>query len=329
MTPGTPGAVARQIALGLGRAAVVLWLAFTASFVLLYALPASPVELLFPADERTTVDAETYQRVAAQYGFDQPVVVQYLQRLVAALQGDLGASVQTGKPVVQAIAEVLPNTVVLAAAALLLAVLLAFVVAVTAAWLRSDWLRDLIESIPPLLVSLPNFLVGLLLIHLFAFQLGWFPSLGGQGLHALVLPALTLAIPIAGPIAQLLVSSFRRELASPYVETSLGKGLTRVQVLLGDVFKNASLPAVTQAGIIAGEILAGAVLTETIFSRGGLGRLTEEAIRDQDIPVVQGIVLFAAVVFVVVNLLVDLLYPLLDPRIRASAGRAERGLVPA
>lgn len=311
--------IARYVLLKVGRALFVVWAAFTATFVLLYLLPASPIELLFPPEERTAVPPEVYAQVTAQYGFDQPAIVQYLQRLGAALVGDLGTSVQTGKPVLQAIGEVFPNTVQLALSALLVAVLMAFVVAVIATHTRSEWLRNAVESIPPLFVSTPNFLIGLILIHLFAFRLGWFPSLGGEGLAGIVLPTLTLAIPVAGPIAQLLVKNFQTEFRSPHVLTALGKGLGRGQIIGGEVFKNASLPGLTMAGIVAGELLAGAVLTETIFSRGGLGRLTEIAVRNQDIPVVQGVVIVVAALFAVVNLLVDLTYPLLDPRLKQVA----------
>ncbi|MFF2083675.1 ABC transporter permease [Nocardia sp. NPDC058176] len=308
----------RYILLKLGRGLVVVWGAFTASFILLYLLPASPIELLFSPEERADIPPEAYAQIERQYGFDQPVVVQYLDRLWAALHFDFGSSVQTGKPVVTAIAEALPNTLVLASAALVLAAIIALTIAWTATYLESPWLRNLIASFPPLLVSFPSFLLGLIIIRVFSFQLGWFPSISRDGLHGLVLPAFALAIPVAGPIAQLLLRNFSTEYGSPYVLTSFSKGLRKGSVISGDVLRNASLPALTQGGIVVGELLAGAVIVETIFSRAGIGRLTEQAVRAQDVPVVQGVVMFVALSFVIVNFVVDVAYPLIDPRLSAS-----------
>ncbi|WP_214105788.1 ABC transporter permease [Acrocarpospora catenulata] len=303
--------------LKLGRALIVVWGAFTASFILLYLMPASPIELLFPPNERASIDPQAFKEMERAYGFDRPTWEQYLDRLLAGLHGDFGTSVGTGKPVIEAIGEALPNTVILAAAALVLASLFALSVAWVATYLESAWLRNLISSVPPLLVSFPSFLLGLIIIKIFSFQLGWFPPISGDGLRGLVLPAAALAIPVSGPIAQLLLRNFQTEYSSPYVLTSYSKGLRKGQVLNTEVLRNASLPALTQGGIIVGELLAGAVITETIFSRAGIGRLTEEAVRAQDVPVVQGIVMLVAVCFVTVNFIVDVSYPLVDPRLKA------------
>ncbi|MGW4367202.1 ABC transporter permease [Nocardia takedensis] len=314
--------MARYALLKFGRALVVVWGAFTASFVLLYLMPASPIELLFAPDERADIDPEAFAQMERAYGFDQPEWRQYLERLAAAVRGDFGTSVTTGQTVLDAIGDALPKTVVLAAAALVLATLFALVIAWVATYLRSPWLRHVIASVPPVLVSFPSFLLGLIIIKIFSFQLGWFPPIGNQGLRGLVLPAVTLAIPVAGPIAQLLLRNFQTEYASPYVLTSYAKGLRKGKVLNTDVLRNASLPALTQGGIVVGELLAGAVITETIFSRAGIGRLTEEAVRAQDVPVVQGIVVFVALCFVTVNFVVDISYPLIDPRLRAVRERS-------
>ncbi|WP_216916964.1 ABC transporter permease [Nocardia noduli] len=311
----------RYVSLKLGRALIVVWGAFTASFILLYLLPTSPIELLFPPDERATIDPQAFAQMERAYGFDEPEWRQYLDRLLAALRGDFGTSVSTDQPVVDAIGDALPKTVVLAAAALVVAVLFALAVAWVATYLRSAWLRNLIASVPPLLVSFPSFLLGLIIIKIFSFQLGWFPPISSQGWKGLVLPAVALAIPVSGPIAQLLLRNFHTEYASPYVLTAYSKGLRKGAVINTEVLRNASLPALTQGGIIVGELLAGAVITETIFSRAGIGRLTEQAVRAQDVPVVQGIVMFVALCFVTVNFLVDISYPLIDPRLRAVPER--------
>lgn len=305
-----------------GRAVFVVWAAYTLSFVLLYLLPANTVDLLFDPGELQSIDPETKARVAAGYGFDQPPFVQYLERLWAALRGDLGASVQSGQPVWSAIAHVFPPTLLLSAASLVLALLFAFAIAFTVSATRSRWLANLVESLPPAAVSVPVFLIGLVAIQVFAFNLHWFPPLGNTGWQSLVLPLVTLAIPVSGPIAQLLVSSFQREVHSAYVTTAVAKGATRSWVLVREVFRNASLPALTIAGITFGNLLAGAVIVETIYSRTGLGRLTETAVGTKDIPVIQGIVLLTAASFALTNLVVDLVYPLLDPRLKARIATA-------
>ncbi|HLS76327.1 MAG TPA: ABC transporter permease [Nocardia sp.] len=310
------------VLLKLGRALIVVWGAFTASFVLLYVLPASPIELLFPPDERAGIDPRAFAEMERAYGFDKPAWQQYLDRLLAALRGDFGVSVTSGQPVVAAIGDALPRTVVLAVSALVPAAVFALVIAWVATYLGSARLREAVASLPPLLVSFPSFLLGLIIIKIFSFELGWFPPISGTGIDGLVLPAVALAIPVAGPIAQLLLRNFQLEYAAPYVLTSYGKGLRKGAVLNIDVLRNASLPALTQGGIVVGELLAGAVITETVFSRAGVGRLTEEAVRAQDIPLVQGIVVFVALCFVTVNFLVDISYPLLDPRLRAVEERA-------
>ncbi|WOF23286.1 ABC transporter permease [Microbacterium betulae] len=308
----------RYVALKAGRALFVVWAAFTLTFLLLFVLPADPVDLLFDPAELGTIPEDVRAQVAANYGFDKPLILQYLDRLAHAAVGDFGNSVQSGRPVTRALLEVLPSTLVLAVGALLLAVLIGFAIALAAAATRRPWLRNLLESLPSASVSVPVFMFGILLLQIFSFTLGWFPSFGDAGWQSLVLPLVTLAIPVSGPIAQLLVRSFASELESGYVTTSLAKGATRGRIIVGDVFRNASLPALTIAGITFGNLIAGSVITETVFARPGIGRLTQGAINTLDVPVVQGIVVLVAASFALINLVVDLVYPLLDPRLRAS-----------
>jgi peptide/nickel transport system permease protein len=319
--------MARYLAAKVGRALFVVWASFTLTFALLYVLPADPVDLLFDPTERNSITPEVRAATAALYGFDQPVPVQYVQRLGSALTGNFGDSVQSGRPVVAAILDVLPGTLVLAVGALAFAVVAAFGIALVATFTRQRWLRDLVEALPPAAVSVPVFLLGILAIQVFSFTLGWFPSFGEQGAQRIVLPLVTLAIPVSGPIAQLLVRSFTAEFAAPYVVTSAAKGATRGWIIVRDVFRNASLPALTIAGVTFGNLVAGAVIVETIFSRAGIGRLTQTAINTLDVPLVQGIVVFVSASFALINLVVDLIYPLLDPRLRAElqAGRERPG----
>ncbi|MBB4683931.1 ABC transporter permease [Amycolatopsis jiangsuensis] len=318
----------RYVLLKTGRAVFVVWAAFTLTFALLFVLPADPVDLLFDPAELNTVPPEVRAQVAGSYGFDEPVLLQYLDRLGHALRGDFGSSVQSGRSVSASITDVLPYTLLLAAGALLLAVVLAFAVAVLATSARQRWLRNLLESLPTAAVSIPVFLSGILLLQIFSFRLGWFPPFGDAGWQSLVLPVLTLAVPVAGPIAQLLVRSFATEFRAGYVTTSWAKGATRGRVLAGDVFRNASLPALTIAGVTFGNLIAGSVITETVFARKGLGRMTQNAINTLDLPLVQGIVVFVAATFAVLNLVVDLVYPLLDPRLRAALATDPAGAEP-
>ncbi len=225
---------------------------------------------------------------------------------------------QSGKPVVGAVLDVLPSTLTLAAGALALAVLLAFGIALVATATRRPWLRNLVETLPSGAVSVPVFLSGVLMLQVFSFRLGWFPSFGDQGWRSLVLPLITLAVPVSGPIAQLLVRSFAGEFHSGYVTTSWAKGATRGRIIVGDVFRNAALPALTIAGVTFGNLIAGAVITETVFARKGVGRMTQTAINTLDLPLVAGIVVLVAVSFAAINLAVDLICPVLDPRLRAT-----------
>ncbi|MEU7695679.1 ABC transporter permease [Microbispora sp. SCL1-1] len=308
----------RYLALKTGRALFVVWAAFTLTFVLLFVLPADPVDLLFDPAEVNTVPPEVREQVAASYGFDRPLILQYLARLGHALSGDFGTSVQSGRPVVATILDVLPSTLLLAAGALALALVIAFVIALAATSARRAWLRDLLEALPSGAVSVPVFLSGILMLQIFSFRLGWFPAFGDTGARSLVLPLITLAIPVSGPIAQLLVRSFATEFRSGYVTTSWAKGATRGGIIVRDVFRNAGLPALTIAGITFGNLIAGSVITETVFARQGVGRMTQAAINTLDVPLVQGTVVLVAAGFALINLIVDLIYPLLDPRLRAA-----------
>jgi peptide/nickel transport system permease protein len=300
----------------LGQAVFVVWGAYTVTFVLLYVLPYDAVDLLFDPNQGDLVTEQDKQNARVYYGLDHHLIGQYLHRLFDAVHGDFGASTRTGQQVWPLILSVLPQTALLAGFALVLAVIIALAVALTAGYTRTKWLANLVSTLPAAGVSVPVFLVGLAVLQVFSFQLGWFPPIGNDGFAALVLPAVTLAIPVSAPIGQLLIKNFDAGLRAGYVTVSLAKGATRLWVLVRDVLKNAGLPALTIAGVTFGNLLAGAVIVETIFSRSGLGRLTETAVRTQDVPLVQAVVVFAAIVFVSVNFLVDLVYPLLDPRLR-------------
>ncbi|MCM6772624.1 ABC transporter permease [Nocardia sp. CDC159] len=297
------------------QAVAVLWAAFTVSFAVLYLLPGDPVELAANATPGTPVDPAAIAEMRARYGLDQPVWQQYWTALAHAVRGDLGRSIGTGQSVTGAIGAALPSTLGLAALTLLLAVGFGGVLAVTAAYTERRWLRGLLTALPPMGAAAPTFWVGLLLLQLFSFRLRLFPAFGGTGFEGAVLPAITLAVPVGAVIAQVLYSSLIQTWRQPFVAVAFAKGASRRWVQARHVLRPALAPALTIAGVWVGTVLAGSVVVETVFSRAGIGRLTQTAVLDQDIPVVQGIVVCSALVFVVVNLVVDLVLPLFDPRI--------------
>ncbi|GAB7529008.1 ABC transporter permease [Pseudomonas sp. 3A(2025)] len=303
----------------LWQSALVLWAAFTLSFVILYALPSDPVSIMLNQNgEPSAADQAQIQALRAEYHLDQPLAVQYGIALWKALQLDFGHSIQSGEPVAGALAQALPATAQLTFLALGLALLGGIGLALAANLARWPWLRDLLLGVPALSVSLPTFWVGLLLLQGFSFNLHWFPAMGNQGFASLVLPAVTLAIPTAAVIAQVLVRSLAGVRQQPFAEALRAKGLSGRRLLFVHLLHNAAVPVLSLSGVVVGNLLAGAVVTETVFSREGVGRLAQAAVGSQDIPMVQGVVLLAALIFILVNLLVDLLYPLLDPRMRQS-----------
>lgn len=306
----------------------VLWAAFTLVFVVLYMLPSDPIKLMLSGSgaEFASVDDETLAQMRAQYGMDKPPLLQYLDALWNAVRGDFGMSIQTGRPVTDLVTEALSHTVVLGAVALVLGLVLGLGLALAATLVRFGWLQQFLLSLPAAGVSVPSFWVGLLLIQYFAFDLGWFPPLGNKGFGSLVLPAVTLSIPTAAFVAQILAKSLSTTMREPYIEVVRAKGASRGHALFHDALRNASLPLLTMVGMIVGNILAGSVVVETVFSRMGLGRITYEAVNAQDIPVVLAVVTFAAAVFVVLGIIVDLLYPLLDPRIGSQVRTRRRAL---
>lgn len=309
----------RYIGIRVLLALAVAWAAYTVTFVILYLIPGDPVSAMAAGGmDGGAASEQRLDELREQYGFNDPLPVQYVNHVLAAVRGDFGASVQTGQQVTTAIGQVLAPTAQLAGAALVLALLLGGGLAVAASYTRSTRLRDLLLSLPPVTVALPTFWVGLLLIQLFSFQLGLFPAMGADGIEALVLPALTLALPIGAMIAQVLARSLLEASGEPYVVTARAKGITRGAVHTGHVLRNALLPALTMVGLIAGNLLAGSVIVETVFARPGVGQLTVQAVTLQDLPVIQGVVVLGAVVFIAANLAVDLLLPLVDPRVRVG-----------
>lgn len=301
----------------IGQALLAVWAAYTITFVILFMLPSDPVAVMLNSGgDGTYVDPAQAAALAAQYGFDQPPIVQYFTRMWGVVTGDFGLSVHYGRPVSDLILEGLPNTLVLTLSGLVLALVGGVALAVAASTTRFAVLAGFLRSLPAFAASLPVFWVGLMLLQVFAFQLGWLPSVGDRGWQSLILPAITLALPSAASIAQVLIRGLEDVDREPFVDVLRATGASRTRIVLRDGLRNAMLPVLTILGLTAGGLLSGAVVTETVFARAGLGRLTQDAVTAQDIPLVQGIVVLAAVAFVAVNLVVDLVYPFLDPRMR-------------
>ncbi|WP_280471969.1 ABC transporter permease [Nocardia cyriacigeorgica] len=315
----------RYVLLRCVAAVWVLWAAFTISFVVLYLLPSDPVAIAADGGGGgTPVDAAALAEMRARYGLDQPLWEQYLSSLSHAVRGDIGRSIATGQPVAEAITGALPSTLALTGLALLFAAAGGTALAFAATYTRRPWLRSALAALPPVGVSMPTFWTALILLQLFSFRWQLAPAFGG-----LVLPAVTLAIPIGAVIAQVLAAGLESTWRQPFTEVALAKGASRWWVQRKHVARLASVPAFTIAGVLVGNMLAGSVVVETVFARPGLGRLTQTSVLAQDIPVVQGIVLVSALAFVIVNLAVDLLYPVLDPRIAGGSGRTGRAVRPS
>jgi ABC-type dipeptide/oligopeptide/nickel transport system permease component len=283
------------------------------TFAMLHLVPGDPV-LIFAGDKPMT-EARAAE-IRHQLGLDRPLWVQYVDYASHALRGDLGVGLRSQRPVLDSIMLALPSTLELTVSALLIAATLGIFLGILAAVTQGSWIDTAAMSFAMLGISVPVFYSSLLLIMLFSFRLGLFPATGQGGLSRLVLPATALGLASAAAIARLVRSSMLEVLRQEYIVTARAKGLARSAVILAHALKNALIPTVTMLGLQLGGLLGGAVVTETIFSRPGIGRLAVDAINNRDFTLVQGTVLFAAVTYVMVNLLVDMLYALIDPRIR-------------
>ena len=283
-----------------------------ATFLMLHLTPGDPVTIMLGE----FASASDVARLRAELGLDRPIVVQYLKFLGRAVRGDLGSSIRSRRPVQEEIAERLPPTMVLALAAQVLAVCAGITAGVTAAAARRPSVDSAIVAVTLVGLSMPTFWSGLLLILLFSLTLGWLPITASGGLRALILPAVTLAAPAAAVLARVTRASVLEVLRQDYVRTARAKGVSERLVVYRHGLRNALIPVLTVAALQFAGLVAGAVIVESVFSRPGLGRLAVTAILSRDFPLAQGIVLVVASMYVFVNVGVDLVYGVLDPRIR-------------
>jgi ABC-type dipeptide/oligopeptide/nickel transport system permease component len=304
-------AVAVFLATRVARALVAVWLVSTVVFVVMR-LSGDPVPLLLPPD----APRSEYARVAKELGTDRPLPVQYGVFLGSALRGDFGRSIHFREPAARVVVGYLPATAELGLTAFALALLIAIPIGLVSAVRRNTVVDQIVMAIALVGQSAPTFFVGILLILLLSLKGGWFPTSGRGDWTHLVLPALTLGAFSMASIARLTRSALLEVLRADYVRTARAKGLKERVVVIKHALRNAAIPIVTITGLQFGTLLGGAVVTETVFAWPGIGRLAIQSIYNRDYPVVQCVVFLSALLFIVINLTVELIYGVLDPRIR-------------
>lgn len=318
----TAGNMTRYILRRLLQTLPVLWGASLIIFILIRLIPGDPATVMLGSD----ATPEAVAALREQLGLNEPIPVQYVHWAGKVLQGDLGVSIQTREPVFAMLTRRFANTLILTVAAMLIATVIGTLAGVIAAVNRHSFFDRLVMFLALFGNSTPSYWLGLLLVLSFALGLGWFPTGGMQSvrggggplelLRHLVLPALTLASVTLALVARMIRSSMLEVLEQDYITTARAKGLTYRMTVWRHAFRNALLPAVTVVGLQFGYLLGGAVLTETVFVWPGVGLATFTAIGTRDIPVIQGVILMTSASFVFINLLVDVVYAYLDPRIK-------------
>lgn len=284
-----------------------------AAFLMSHLVPGDPVSVMLGE----TATAEDAARLREELGFNDPLIVQYLRYISNAVQGDLGNSIRSGQPVMNEILERFPSTLQLTLVAVVVAASIGIPLGTIAAVRGAGWVDTLVMGFAMIGISMPTFWSGILLILLFSLTLGWFP-VTGSGLSALVLPSIALGAPSAAVLARITRSSVLEVSQLDFVQTARAKGLREHMVIYSHVLRNAMIPVLTIIGLQFGGLLSGSVIVESVFTRPGLGRYAVTAIQSRDFPQIQGIVIFVAFVYVFVNLAIDILYSVIDPRIRIS-----------
>ena len=297
------------------QAAVVVLLAYVFTFLVVSILPGDPITNVLHDPQNAFTMAQIQEIIDAR-GLNDPIALQLWRALSGFVTGDLGLSMRSSRPVAVLIGEVLPSTLILASSALAVALVLAGLIAYGSQFLPRRFGQGFVRSLPSLFLSVPNFVIGLVLIHLFGFQLGLFMVIDPNSFWATVFAAVALGIPISAQIAEVLVANLDNESAQEYAAVARARGLRQSPLFFRHFLKPSALPVVTVVALMVGEVLGGALITETVFGRTGIGNLVQRSVVTQDLPVLQAVVSLAAVVFVLVNLIADLVYPLLDPRVK-------------
>lgn len=314
--------VLQRVAGRLLKLALVLLLVSMAAFALLELAPGSPLDMLLPEGTTDEVRAE----VAESYGLNAPMIVRYVDWLGNVLQGDLGRSIQTNVPVAEAIGDRLPVTVELAGFATILALLIAVPLGVYCGYRPGGRIDRFVTTVSSGILSIPNFLIALVLIYVLAVSLGMFPVTGwvpwsagvGPHLQSIALPVLALALSEAVAFQRLLRGDMATTLQQDFVMSAKARGIPIRRILVGHALRPSSFSMITVLGVSLGRLIGGTVIIESLFSLPGIGTLVINSVSARDFVTVQGIVLVVAIAYVVLNALVDLAYPLLDPRVRAA-----------
>jgi peptide/nickel transport system permease protein len=304
----------RRVFVRLGIALPAIWLILTMVFMLVHIVPGDPVQQMLGEDARP----EDLNNLRHVLGLDQPILTQYFHYMTGLVRGDWGKSFHFQSSVLTLVLHRYPATLELALTAMLVCAAIAIPAGVSAARNRGKARDHAIGVLTLLGLSVPNFALGPVLILLFSITLGWLPVSGRGGISHLILPAATLGAALAAILTRMVRGSMIEELGSDYVRTARAKGLSERAVLYRHAFPNGLVPIITILGLQFGTLLAGTIVTESIFSWPGIGRLTVQAIQSRDYPLLQGCILVIALSYVVVNLLTDVVYSLIDPRIRVS-----------
>lgn len=303
--------IGTRVAMG----ALTIWVTTVLVTLLIHAVPGDPVQIMYAQSQGTT--PEQIEQVRRSLGLDRSIPVQYLMYLERLFQGDLGNTIRGGQPVLEVILQRLPNTLVLAVAAMFIAICIGVPIGFLAAY-REGTIVDIGLMVLAIAgISMPHFWLGLMLLFFFALELGWLP-VSGNGPLNLILPALTLGLSNAAIFARLTRSSMIDVMNQDFVQTAFAKGLPKAMVLRRHVLRAGLLPVVTMMGLQFAFMMGGAIVVENIFSWNGVGRMAVEAIFQRDYPIIQGFILTFSVVVVLVAIAVDALYALLDPRIRRA-----------
>ncbi len=302
----------RRVVTRLLGAIVTLLITWTVVFGAMRLVPGDPVLLML---QGTPISDAAMDAARAKLGLDRPLIVQYVSFLANAARGDLGASFQSRQPVTQLIAEEFPYTLQLAIGGFVVGLLLGGTLGIVAGVWPNGWIDTICMTLALAGLSLPSFWIGMILIQVFATQLGWVPVLG-TGFDALILPSISLGLFLAGGLARLVRNSIIEVMTQDYIRTAHAKGLTALRVVTRHALRNAIIPPLTLLGIQFALLIGGAVVTETVFARPGIGRLLVLAVLEKDFPVVQGVVVLTTAAYVLINLLIDVAYGIIDPRVQ-------------
>lgn len=322
----TAGAWSSYVGRKLGQFLFVILTTYTLTFALIHFLPGDPLiaALAAKGGSSTVIDPAELAELRVRYGLDGSLWEQYVRHLGGLVRGDLGISISTGAPVGEMIGRALPYSAQIGGLALLLGIAGAVVMTYLAYIAPKRWLHRLLLQIPPFGVAIPAFLTGLLLITVFAFGLGWLPSSGVRAPGSAILPGITLALPVGAIFFQVFSASILEADSSQYTFIAVAKGVPPFRIFFKHLLRNAALPSITVVGLAIGYLAGGTAVVETVFSRDGIGTMTVDAVLARDINVIQGVILMVGAVYAAANLIVDILYGVIDPRTQVSSSRRRR-----